>query len=41
LPRLPIPSRDRDSFLTIREIGIGAALGLLIGVVITVLTSTR
>ncbi len=40
-PPLRISTRDRDSYLSAREIAIGAALGLLIGVVTTILVSTR
>ena len=39
--RVGIPFWDRDVFLSAREIGIGAVLGLLVGVITTVLLSRR
>ena len=39
--RVGIPFWDRDLFLSAREIGIGAVLGLLVGVITTVLLSRR
>jgi Mg/Co/Ni transporter MgtE len=36
-----LPVRERDSFLSVREIGIGALLGLIIGVITVILLSMR